>query len=63
MQNDSITDYSAEDTLKFYLQSGESELSSANLYGGNLSWGNLTIDFGDTSITSFDDLNIAYDYI
>ena len=62
-QTDSITDYTAEDTLKFYLQAGESELSSANLSGSNLSWGNLTIDFGDTSITSFDDLNIAYDYI
>ena len=62
-QIDRITDYTAEDTLKFYLQSGDSELSSANLSGGNLSWGNLTIDFGDTSIPSFDDLNIAYDYI
>jgi len=63
VQTDSITDYTAEDTLKFYLQSGDSEVSSANLSGGNLSWGNLTIDFGDTSITNFDDLNIAYDYI
>jgi Ca2+-binding RTX toxin-like protein len=62
-QTDRITDYTTEDTLKFYLQSGESELSSANLSGGNLSWGNLTIDFGDTSITNLDDLNIAYDYI
>jgi len=62
-QTDRITDYTAEDTLKFYLQSGESELSSANLSGSNLAWGNLTIDFGDTSITNFDDLNIAYDYI
>ena len=62
-QTDSITDYTAEDTLKFYLQSGDSEVSSANLSGGNLSWGNLTIDFGDTPITNFDDLNIAYDYI
>jgi len=38
-QTDSITDYTAEDTLKFYLQSGESELSSTNLSGGYLSWG------------------------
>jgi len=63
VQTDSITDYTAEDTLKFYLQAGESELSSANLSGSNLSWSDLTIAFGDTSITSFDDLNIAYDYI
>ena len=63
VQTDSITDYTAEDALKFYLKAGQSELSSANLSGGNLSWGNLTIDFGDTSITNFDDLNIAYDYI
>ena len=62
-QADSITDYTAEDTLKFYLQSGESELSSANLSGGNLSWGNLKIDFGDTSITSLDDLNIVYEVV
>jgi len=62
-QTDRIIDYTAEDTLKFYLQAGESQLSSANLSGSNLSWGNLTIDFGDIPITSFDDLNIAYDYI
>jgi Ca2+-binding RTX toxin-like protein len=62
-QTDSITDYTAEDTLKFYLQSGDSEVSSANLSGGNLSWGNLTIDFGDSSIPSFDDLNIVYEVI
>ena len=63
-QTKTITDLSSSDTLKFYMTSRddyayEDDLSS----NGSLSWGNLTIAFNNTSVTSLDDLNIVYQLI
>ena len=57
-QTDIITDYTTSDTLKFYLQDGESQLTASNYNNGTLSWENLTISL-DSSL-GWDDLSIAY---
>ena len=62
-QTDTISDYSSDDKLKFYLASGQSELDQSNISGGDLVWNNLTIDLLGTDVTSLDQLNIVYDYI
>ena len=63
-QTKTITDLSSSDTLKFYMtfrddHAYEDDLSS----NGFLRWGNLSIAFNDTSVTSLNDLNIAYELI
>ena len=62
-QTDTISDYSSDDKLKFYLASGQSELDQSNISNGDLVWNNLTIDLVGTDVTSLDQLNIVYDYI
>ena len=60
VQTDVINDYGATDTVKIYLRDGESELSAANISGGDLVWGNLTIDFDGLEVTNLTDINLVY---
>ena len=62
-QTDTISDYSSDDKLKFYLASGQSELDQSNISNGNLVWNNLTIDLAGTDVTSLNQLSIVYDFI
>ena len=62
-QTDTISDYSSDDKLKFYLASGQSELDQSNISNGNLVWNNLTIDLAGMDVTSLDQLSIVYEYI
>jgi hypothetical protein len=57
-QTDTITDYTSGDTLKFYLGSGDNQITEADYQNGTLTWGNLTIAL-DNSI-AWDYLNIVY---
>ena len=62
-QTDTISDYSSDDKLKFYLASEQSELNHSNISNGDLVWNNLTIDLAGMDVTSLDQLNIVYEYI
>jgi Ca2+-binding RTX toxin-like protein len=62
-QTDTISYFSSDDKLKFYLASGQSELDQSNISNGNLVWNNLTIDLTGIDVASLDQLNIVYDYI
>ena len=57
-QTDTITDYTSDDTLKFYLGDGDSQITQADYKNGILTWGNLTITL-DNSL-AWDDLSIVY---
>ena len=63
-QTDTITDYTSDDTLKFYLGDGDSQITQADYQNGTLTWGNLTIAFEDRIGTGTDsdinDLSIVY---
>ena len=55
---------SSEDTLKFYMNSGDDYLYSSDFSNnGTLSWGNVNISFDGNSVTSLDDLTIVYELI
>jgi len=56
-QSDTITDYTSDDILKFYLSDGDSQITEADYQSGTLSWGNLTITL-DNSL-NWEDLNIV----
>jgi len=57
-QTDTITDYTSDDTLKFYLGDGDSQITQADSQNGILTWGNLTIAL-DSSI-AWDELSFIY---
>ena len=63
-QTDTITDYTSDDKLKFYLGDGDSQITQADYQNGTLTWGNLTIAFEDRIGTGTDsdinDLSIVY---
>jgi len=63
-QADTITDYTSDDTLKFYLGDGDNQITQADYQNGILTWGNLTIAFEDRIGTGSDndinDLSIVY---
>ena len=63
-QADTITDYTSNDTLKFYLKDGDRQITEADYQNGTLTWGNLTIAFEDRIGTGSDndinDLFIVY---
>ena len=56
-QSDTITDYTSDDILKFYLSDGDSQITEADYQSGTLSWGNMTITL-DNSL-NWEDLNIV----
>jgi len=53
-----ITDFSVEDTLKFYLGESDSQISQANYQNGTLTWQNLSINLD--SALAWEDLSIVY---
>ena len=55
-QTDTITDYTSDDTLKFYLGDGDSQITQADYQNGTLTWGNLTIALD--SKLAWDDLSV-----
>ena len=57
-QTDTITDYTSDDTLKFYLGDGDSQITEADFQNGTLAWGNLTIAL-DSSL-AWDDLSVIF---
>ena len=57
-QTDTITDYTSDDTLKFYLGDGGSQITEADFQNGILKWGNLTIAL-DSNL-AWDDLSVIY---
>ena len=57
-QTDTITDYTSDDILKFYLGDGDSQITEADYQNSSLTWGNLTIAF-DGGV-AWDDLSILY---
>lgn len=64
VQNKTITDMSSEDTLKFYMNSGDDYLYASDFSSsGTLSWGNVNISFDGNSVTSLGDLTIVYELI
>ena len=58
VQTDTLTDYSSDDTLKFYITADEAPVTVNDYDGGILTWGNLTIAV-DSSL-DWDDLNVVY---
>ena len=58
VQTDTITDYTPDDTLKFYLGDGNSQITEADYQNGTLKWGNITIAL-DSSL-AWDDLSLIY---
>ena len=57
-QTDTITDYTSDDTLMFYLGDGDSQITQADYQNGTLTWGNLTIAL-DSNL-AWDDLSVIY---
>jgi len=57
-QLDTISDYTSEDALKFYLGDVDSQLTDSDYQNGVLTWGNLTIAL-DSSL-DWNDLTILY---
>ena len=57
-QADTITDYSVQDTLKFYITADEAPVTVDDYNDGILNWGNLTIALGNS--IEWDDLTVSY---
>ena len=60
--SDTITDYSKSDgdILKFYKRGEYEGDKEASISEGIVTFGSVTIDLGDTSLTSLDALNVEY---
>ena len=63
-QTDTITDYTSDDTLKFYISHGDRPITESDYQNGILTWGNLTIAFedriGSGNDSDINDLSIVY---